>query len=265
VGSSYDGTMTIPEPRRPESETFGLTKERRAEFENASPWFMTRLLAVASVVAFIWMGSKFFSHGGLKDPDSIGAIVSMLILIFFGLMLSFAAGFIVAFPGGMILEAVWKRMQPDYDRFVLYERAMEEYKTDHAAWLTTQRSWWDRLHPQRFEQEVAGFFKKQGHSVEWTGRSGDGGVDIRLTTQDGRKIIVQCKAHEKPVSPGAVRDLYGTLLHEQSDEAWLMSRSGFTVGASKFAAGKAIRLFDLDHVLPGLGAIADSRPAVRRR
>jgi restriction system protein len=110
------------------------------------------------------------------------------------------------------------------------------------VWLKTQRSWWDRLHPQRFEQEVAAFFKTQGHRVEWTGRSGDGGVDIRLTTSDGKKIIVQCKAHGKPVTPGAVRDLYGTLLHEKSDEAWLMSRSGFTLGASKFAAGKAIRL-----------------------
>jgi Restriction endonuclease len=80
------------------------------------------------------------------------------------------------------------------------------------VWLKTQRSWWDRLHPQRFEQEVAAFFKTQGHRVEWTGRSGDGGVDIRLTTSDGKKIIVQCKAHGKPVTrhpwccSGFVRD-----------------------------------------------------------
>lgn len=84
----------------------------------------------------------------------------------------------------------------------------------------------------------------------WTGRSGDGGVDIRLTAQDGKRIVVQCKAHGKPVSPAAVRDLYGTLLHEKSDEAWLMSRSGFTAGATRFAAGKAIKLLSLDHILP---------------
>ena len=88
-------------------------------------------------------------------------------------------------------------------------------------------------------------------------------MDIRLTTEDGKKIIVQCKAHEKPVSRGS--RLYGTLLHEKSHEAWLMSRSGFTVGATNFAAGKAIRLLNLDHVLPGLGSVVDMRPNVRRR
>jgi restriction endonuclease Mrr len=189
----------------------------------------------------------------------------LLFLTFIVLVASFFGSAILAFGLAAVVEALWRRTQPDYERFRSYVRAVAEHKVEHAAWLKTQRSWWYRLHPQRFEQEVAAFFKKQGHRVEWTGRSGDGGVDIRLTTQDGKKIIAQCKAHEKPISPGAVRDLYGTLLHEKSDEAWLLSRSGFTVGASKFAAGKAIRLYNLDHVLPGLGAIADSRPAVRRR
>ena len=152
------------------------------------------------------------------------------------------------------MAALWKRIQPDYPRLCAYERAIAQYKIDHAVWSKTQRSWWDGLHPRRFEQEVAEFFKKQGHQVEWTGSSGDGGVDIRLTTQNGKKVVVQCKAHGKPISPGVVRELYGTLLHEKSDEAWLMSRSDFTAGARKFAEGKPIRLLNLDHVLPGLGS-----------
>jgi HJR/Mrr/RecB family endonuclease len=85
-----------------------------------------------------------------------------------------------------------------------------QFKAEHAEWLKTQRSWWDRLHPQRFEQEVAALFKKQGHKVEWTGRSGDGGIDIRLTAEDGKRILVQCKSYDKPISPGAVRALIGT-------------------------------------------------------
>ncbi len=257
---SYDilmavpASQSVPEPQRPTPEAFNLTKERLAEYKKAYGLISTRILCVVGVLAFLWMASEFFSRP--KELSTPGALMALLFVGFLGLLMSFALAFMVAFPGGMILEALWKRMQPDHTQLLLYERAVAQYEVEHATWLKTQRSWWDRLHPQRFEQEVAEFFKKQGHRVEWTGRSGDGGVDIRLATQNGKKIIVQCKAHDKPVSPGAVRELYGTLLHERADEAWLMSRSGFTDGATQFAVGKAIRLLDLDHVLPGLGSIA---------
>ena len=36
------------------------------------------------------------------------------------------------------------------------------------------------------------------------------GIDIRLTAEDGKRILVQCKSHDKPISPGAVRALIGT-------------------------------------------------------
>jgi restriction system protein len=168
-------------------------------------------------------------------------------------MMSFSFSFMAAFPCSFIVDALWKRLQHDYAGFKAYERAVQQYKLLRAEWLKTQRSWWDELHPQRFEQEVALFFKSQGYRVEWTGRSGDGGVDIKVTNQEGKKIVVQCKAHQKPVPPGAVRELFGTLLHEKADEGWLMSRSGFTVGAAKFATGKPIRLLDLNHVILGRG------------
>lgn len=245
--------MAIDQPQPPQPEAFGLTRERLSEYENNFSWLSTRLLAVVFVLAFLVIVSKHFIGDG-RGPDDFAGLLVLLILGVMALAGSFAVAFMIAFPGGMILDALWKRVQSDYAAVQMYEGAVVTFKREHAEWLKTQRSWWDRLHPQRFEQEVAAAFKKQGHRVEWTGRSGDGGVDIKLTSQNGQRVVVQCKSHEKPISPGAVRDLYGTLLHEKADEAWLMSRSGFTAGAAKFATGKPIRLLGLDHILPGLGS-----------
>jgi hypothetical protein len=247
----------MAEPQRPRPEAFGLTSERLAEFDNALKWFFTRLFTVIFVLSFLWTVGEFFARGGRPNQITVGGLVGLLLALlfvgFFGLVTSALVATIVASGAAWIAYALWKWTQRDYGRFRSYESAVKHYKIEHAVWLKAQRFWWDGLDARRFEQEVAEFFKKQGHRVEWTGRSGDGGVDIRLTTPDGKKIIVQCKAHGKPVSPAVVRDLYGTLLHEKSDEAWLMSRSGFTVGAKKFVAGKAIRLMGLDHILAARG------------
>jgi hypothetical protein len=255
------------EPQPPRPEAFKLTAGRITAFENAETWFTRWVRPPIFILAFI--GFLYLLVGFPIPPKTWdGRIVAFL---WWAFLVASLLTFLTASTGGMIASALWKRCQSDYARVRMYKLAVGQYsaeyaayEVEHVAWLKTQRSWWDTLGPRRFEQEVAEFFKKQGNQVEWTGRSGDGGVDLRLTTQNGKKVVVQCKAHGKPISPGAVRDLYGTLLHEKSDEAWLMSRSGFTVGARKFAEGKAIVLLNLDHVLPGLGSIVDSNPAPHR-
>jgi restriction system protein len=65
----------------------------------------------------------------------------------------------------------------------------------------------------------------------------------------GDVVLVQCKAHRSYVSPGAVRDLYGTLLHEHADQAWLVTTSGFHPGAREFAKGKPMRLITMAGIL----------------
>ncbi len=232
--------------------------ERIAAFENAQIRFTRGVRGALFVLAFI--GFLYLVLGFPIPPEMWRGPI--LVFLWWAFLVASLITFLTAPTGGMIASALWKRAQSDYARVRMYKVAVGQYSAEHAAyeveraaWLKTQRSWWDTLGPKRFEQEIAEFFQKQGHRVEWTGRSGDGGVDVRLTTQDGRKIVVQCKAHGKPVSPGAVRDLYGTLLHVKADEAWLMSRSGFTAGARTFAIGKPIRLLTLDHIVPGLTTI----------
>jgi hypothetical protein len=105
-----------------------------------------------------------------------------------------------------------------------------------------QQEWWRGIDGRGFELGVAKVLLEKGYSVKHTGSSwGDEGVDLVLV-KDGKKIIIQCKAHKSYVSAGPVRELYGTLIHQKADEAWLIVTWGFYIGARTFAFGKPIRL-----------------------
>ena len=112
----------------------------------------------------------------------------------------------------------------------------------------TQATFWQCLDGPTFEREVAKLFEQAGYRAELTPVSGDEGIDI-LLYKDGRKLVVQCKAQQKPVGPSIVRDLYGTMHHAKAQAAILVSLGGFTVGVHNFACGKPIELMDLDAVL----------------
>ncbi|MBU1054520.1 MAG: DUF2034 domain-containing protein [Proteobacteria bacterium] len=83
-------------------------------------------------------------------------------------------------------------------------------------------------------------------NVKHTGNSlhGDGGIDLWLK-EDDKTIIIQCKAYKNYVNAGVVRELYGTLIHEKADEAWLVVTSGFSRGVEDFARNKQIRLLTI--------------------
>jgi restriction system protein len=111
-----------------------------------------------------------------------------------------------------------------------------------------QEFWWQTLDGRRFEVELALVLKRLGYNVRWTGRAGDGGVDLELS-RGGHEVIVQCKAHKNPIGPGPVRDLYGTMIHRKANEAWLVTANGFSQAARDFAHGKGIRLLRVRELL----------------
>ncbi len=100
------------------------------------------------------------------------------------------------------------------------------------------------LSPAEFEQYVAGLFRKKGYQVQMRGRSGDLGVDILLTKGDGRRAIVQCKRYRNKVGPDVVRELYGTLIHEQADHAFLVTTAEISASAHRWTEGKPMTLID---------------------
>ena len=100
------------------------------------------------------------------------------------------------------------------------------------------------LSPKAFERYVASLFRQKGHRVHLRGRTGDHGVDLELFGPNGRRAIVQCKRYQNTVGEETVRDLYGTLIHEQVSRAFLVTTAEISDAARKWAEGKPITLID---------------------
>ena len=100
------------------------------------------------------------------------------------------------------------------------------------------------LSPADFESYVADLFKRRGFKVKLRGRSGDMGVDLELAGPNGKRAIVQCKRYQHTVGAEIVRELYGTLIHERSMHAFLVTTADISDAAREWAANKPITLID---------------------
>jgi len=100
------------------------------------------------------------------------------------------------------------------------------------------------LSPDDFEALIAKLFEAYGHDTTVMGGNGDHGVDVVVSTTMGEKWIVQCKRYSGSVGEPVVRDLYGTLLHEDAQKAYLITTGGLTRQAVAWAEGKPIVLYD---------------------
>jgi hypothetical protein len=128
-----------------------------------------------------------------------------------------------------------------------------------------QGEFWRGLTGRQFEIEFARLLQRLGYSVEHIGGPGDLGVDLYVDTEKGQ-VLVQCKAHAVTIGPGAVRELYGSLLHAKATEAWLVSLEGFSTAAREFAAEKPIRLLTIDRFLRDTVPTDDlPKPTEKRR
>ena len=101
-----------------------------------------------------------------------------------------------------------------------------------------------QLTPEGFEALIAKLFTVNGYDVDLTGGSADHGVDIVVINDEGEKWIVQCKRYSGSVGEPVVRDLYGTMLHEEAQGAYLMTTGTLTDKAQEWAQGKPIMLYD---------------------
>jgi restriction system protein len=122
------------------------------------------------------------------------------------------------------------------------------------------------LSPRAFERYVALLFERKGYQVIHRGRSGDHGVDLELIAHDGRHAIVQCKRYLSTVGEETVRELYGTLLHEGSAHAFLVTTADISAAARQWAEGKPITLVDgrtLATISARLVATGSRRPTAR--
>jgi len=103
-----------------------------------------------------------------------------------------------------------------------------------------------------FENLCASILSKMGLQVETTKTSGDGGIDIIVTTSSaifGGKYIIQCKRYTGNVGEPILRDLYGVVMSERANKGILMTTGHFTQAAVKFCIDKPLELIDIDKLV----------------
>lgn len=102
-----------------------------------------------------------------------------------------------------------------------------------------------------FEYFVRELFDKMfninGGEVKVTQASHDGGVDAIAFDDDpirGGKFVIQAKRYNNVVPVSAVRDLYGTMIHEGATKGILVTTSFYGKDAYEFSKDKPITLID---------------------
>lgn len=96
-----------------------------------------------------------------------------------------------------------------------------------------------------FERHVQQRLSRAGYFVRNTGASSDYGVDL-IAARAGRTIAIQAKNYAKPVGVRAVQEVNAGKAHHRADEAWVVSRSGFTKQAKALARSTDVKLVDVN-------------------
>ncbi len=99
------------------------------------------------------------------------------------------------------------------------------------------------LDPIEFEKYVGLLFRDDNWEVFTTVASGDEGVDLFVRKGD-HTGIVQCKRYSGTVGQPVVRDLYGSMVHNQVNEGWLVTTGNVSKQAEQWASDKMINLVD---------------------
>jgi hypothetical protein len=84
------------------------------------------------------------------------------------------------------------------------------------------------------------------HDVELRGpgKEAEHQIDVTASDRSGRRrrVIVEARDRKKPVGLGQVRDFYGVVHQLKPDRAWIVSVTGFTADAEKYARDERIGL-----------------------
>jgi restriction system protein len=142
---------------------------------------------------------------------------------------------------GDIYEQEPAHLHPLFQKFKLYEQAVATYRRTLLGYNRARQEHWRSLRGVKLENEVAIIYRELGYAVETTKATGDEGIDLILR-RDGSTTLVQCKGRSKSIGVGAIRDLYGVLMHHRADRAILVCPIGFTEGVIAFVHGKPIDL-----------------------
>jgi len=106
---------------------------------------------------------------------------------------------------------------------------------------------WANLSPDEFEQYVSELFRTKGFTTTITGRSGDGGVDIRAAKGDN-KVIIQCKRYRGVVGVPEMREFASVVQRAGVKVGYFVTTSHFSHEAEDWALMERIELVDQDRL-----------------
>lgn len=237
--------------KKPAPEDFGLTTEEYEKaIEEGFPCladFPVENISKEAKYIFLFSSIGGAVTGGLIDE--MGFLGGTVLGLFVGLI-------IVGFTEESLKDKKTRERderyrqaeelsRPLHEKVQNYENAQRDYQLSlENAQRERQRrreEYWESLRGVEFEESLAQLYSNLGYAVEITKGSGDEGVDLFLQ-KDEKVIVVQCKGHEKPIGVGAIRDLYGAMIHFKADSAILACPAGFTIGVEMFATDKSIQL-----------------------
>lgn len=136
----------------------------------------------------------------------------------------------------------------------LYQNELESYNLKQICIEQQKKSYWQKYWKEKckngfeFEIAVGNLYQEMGYNVKVTQGTGDGGVDI-VISKDGKKGIIQCKAHNHPVGPNDIRALWGVKDDFKADYVIFVAYSGVTCGGYEFAKNKNYEIIDVNDLI----------------
>jgi Restriction endonuclease/Topoisomerase DNA binding C4 zinc finger len=103
------------------------------------------------------------------------------------------------------------------------------------------------MDPREFEILVCHLYEIQGYAVELTSYGGDGGIDAYLRL-DSHLTLLQCKRYKGSVGEPAIRDLYGTITHEEADSGLIVTTGKVSKQAKAWIRDKPINIVELEEL-----------------
>ncbi len=99
----------------------------------------------------------------------------------------------------------------------------------------------DVISGEHYETLCRALLEAEGWRVDTTPASGDQGADL-IASRAGRRIVIQCKFHARPVGNKAVQEAHAGLGFHAGDAAVVVSNAAFTRSAQQLARANGVLL-----------------------
>lgn len=193
-----------------------------------------------------------------QNPFSVFAVIVIILFVFFSFlqpeltpecftgMLCGTGGLIIFV---VIVISVSKSIQAKKQRQAHAQQQLQQQEI-----LALTRNIYS-LSPEEFEQYVGILFQKQGYQVQHVGKTGDLGIDLRMS-KNGTEAIVQCKRYnaDNKIDVTLVREFRGVMARENINLGFIVTTTQFTTNAEQEAQAMqdvTIKLVDGDKLAMG--------------